>query len=197
MLRSSSSLLKTAVACAAALCVAPAFAQAQQETAWYLGAGIGQSKAKDACNGFGGTGTSCDDKDTAFKLFGGYEFNRNFALELGYNDLGKAKAQFGPNTAEIKSKAWELVGIGSYPFGNGFSAYGKLGFYRAKSDGSTSVGASASETNNDWTVGLGGRYDFTRNMGVRAEWQRYNSVGGGNLGKSDVDVFSIAGIWRF
>jgi len=41
------------------------------------------------------------------------------------------------------------------------------------------------------------RYDFTRNLGVRAEWQKYQDVGGGDIGESDVDVLSIGAIWKF
>jgi opacity protein-like surface antigen len=43
------------------------------------------------------------------------------------------------------------------------------------------------------TFGLGLRYDFTRNLGVRAEWQRYQEVGD----DLDVDVMSVGVIWKF
>src|SRR5205807_8377335 len=78
----------------AVVLAAPAvrMAQARGETGWYLGGNICQSKLKDGCSGLGGSGISCDDKDTAFKILGGYNINRNFAAELGYTDLGKAKA---------------------------------------------------------------------------------------------------------
>jgi hypothetical protein len=32
---------------------------------------------------------------------------------------------------------------------------------------------------------------------VRAEWQRYSDVGGGDLVEADVDVMSIGVIWKF
>jgi hypothetical protein len=32
---------------------------------------------------------------------------------------------------------------------------------------------------------------------VRAEWQRYQDIGGGNIGEGDVDVMSIGLIYRF
>jgi hypothetical protein len=34
------------------------------------------------------------------------------------------------------------------------------------------------------------RYDFTKHIGVRGEWQRYHDMGGGNVVKTDVDVLS-------
>ncbi|TMH82921.1 MAG: hypothetical protein E6H47_13545 [Betaproteobacteria bacterium] len=57
---------------------------------------------------------------------------------------------------------------------------------------------SLKETNTDLTFGLGVQYDVSRELGVRGEWQRYKNIGGDNVGgKSDVDVLSIGGIWRF
>ena len=64
----------------------PAAAQ-MSTSAFYVGAGVGQSKAKDWCSGTGGTGITCDDKKTAWKAFGGYQFNRYLSAELGYANL--------------------------------------------------------------------------------------------------------------
>ncbi len=146
------------LACAGALACGSAFAQTQApESAFYLGGSLGQSKAKDMCGGFGGF--SCDDKDTAWKIFGGYEFNRWIAAEGAYTNLGKFKATSGGSSAEVQPKAWEAVAIGSYPIGtSGFAPYIKGGFYRAKTELSSNFGSSASETNTDWTAGIGVRY---------------------------------------
>jgi OOP family OmpA-OmpF porin len=167
------------------------------DTGWYAGVSLGQSSASDACNGVSGPGVSCEDTDTAFKIFGGYQINRNFGVELGYTDLGKVEASGGGVTASIETTAFELVGVGSYPINNQFSIYGKLGLYRADSKGRSNVGVSADETNTDLTYGLGVQYHFTGNLGVRGEWQRYSSVGGGNIGDSDVDVLSVGLVYKF
>ena len=153
---------------------------------------------------------SCDDKDTAFKLFGGYQFSRYIAAEAGYTDLGKVKASAPGLSADIKSNAWELVAVGSYPIGtSGFAPYGKLGFYRGEVKLSSNVGVSDKHTNTDLTFGVGVRYDIMRNFAVRAEWQRYNGVGPGDHtvtvggvsattnGKADVDVISIGALYKF
>ena len=172
-------------------------AQARGETGWYLGGNIGQSKVKDGCSGLGGTGISCDDKDTAFKILGGYNINRNFAAELGYTDFGKAKASGLGLTDEFKATAWELSGIGSYPVANQFSVFGRLGLYFADAKENTNFVGNFKHTNNDLTYGFGVRYDFSREVGVRGEWQRYSKVGGGDIGKSDVDVISVGVVWNF
>src|SRR5258708_6415930 len=87
----------------------PAAAQVDK-SAFYLGAGVGQSKAKDWCTGAGGF--SCDDKKTAWKAFGGYQFNRYLSAELGYANLGKFTASGFGLTDEAKVTAWDLSAIG-------------------------------------------------------------------------------------
>lgn len=185
-----------ALGLSAAAFALPAAAQTSMSK-FYAGATLGQSTAKDACNDLAGTGISCDDSDTAFKIFGGYQINRNFAAELGYADLGKVKAEALGLTEEVKSTAWDLSLIGSYPINEQFSVFGRLGFYMADVKDDTNFGFSASNSNSDLTYGLGARYDVTQNLGLRAEWQRYSQVGGGDIGKSDVDVLGVTALWKF
>ncbi|MEA3196672.1 MAG: OmpA-OmpF porin, family, partial [Gammaproteobacteria bacterium] len=68
------------------------------DAGWYAGFNGGQSRAKIADgriadgllgDGFTTTSISNEDHHLGFKLFGGYEFNRYFALEGGYFDLGR------------------------------------------------------------------------------------------------------------
>jgi OmpA-OmpF porin, OOP family len=190
-------IMKTALAVsltAAGLVVTSgAMAQAQPDRGWYAGISLGQSDLKDACSGV----PNCDKKDTAWKIFGGYQINPMFAAELGYSDLGKASASAAGVSASVEATAWELVGVGAFPINNQFSVFGKLGVYRAEVKGRSNVGVSADNTNSDLTFGAGVRYNFTRNIGVRAEWQRYSDVGGGSVGKGDIDVLSVGAIWKF
>ena len=141
---------------------------------------------------------SCDDKDTAWKILGGYQFNRHFAVELGYTDLGEASASgFGVNAA-IEATAFEVVAVGIVPIADKFSVVRQArhvsGRHRIRP---ATWAVNESETNNDLTFGFGVRYDFTKNLGVRAEWQKYQDVGGGEIGETDVDVISIGVIWKF
>lgn len=197
MKKAKAGLVILGVASAAAF-AGPALAQAQ-DTGFYAGVTIGQSEAGDTCTGISGTGVSCDDKDTAWRILGGYQFNRHFALEFGYTDLGEVSASGPGGSVKIETTAFELVGVGSMPLMDKFSIYGKIGLYRAEAEASVNLPgfASEKEDNTDLTFGIGVRYDFTRNLGVRAEWQKYQDVGGGNIGKDDVDVISIGVIWRF
>jgi OmpA-OmpF porin, OOP family len=162
----------------------------------YVGADIGQSKFRDGCGGFSG----CDDKDTSWRVFGGYQLNRNFAAEVGYTDFGSVAANAPGASSTADSHAWELTGVGMIPIVGGLSAYGKLGGYYGRIETSGTVGAvpvSASETNTGLTYGLGAQYDFTKNLGLRAQWQRYNNVGGNSTGETDIDAMTVGVLFRF
>ncbi len=193
-----SAVLVAAVTGALAL---PAAAQTGT-SAFYVGGGFGQSKAHDWCSGAGGI--SCDDRDTAWKAFAGYQLNRNFAAELGYTNLGQFTASAGGLTDNAKVNVWELSALAAWPLMNQFSVYGRLGAYRANAKEDTNFVGSFEHNNSDLTYGLGGQYDFTRNLGVRVEWQRYAKVGGGDVAlgpspgdRTDIDVLGLSALWRF
>ena len=83
---------------AALTVAASSLAFAENDAGWYVGANVGQSRAKiddpriiDGLLGAGITTTAIKNNDRHFgyKVFGGYEFNQYLALEGGYFDLGK------------------------------------------------------------------------------------------------------------
>jgi OOP family OmpA-OmpF porin len=156
-----------------------------QDTGVYLGAGLGMASAKQICtNSVGG----CDSGETSYRLFGGYQLNKNFGVEGGYQYFGT----FSVGTAGVVSNAVDVVAVGSWPFTPEFSAYGKLGGYLARTSS-----APSSEDNSGFVYGLGVEWALSKALGVRGEWQRYNNVGGGGLGATtDIDVLSAAIVWR-
>ena len=89
--------------------IASPFAMAS-DAGWYGGVSVGQSRAEIAdaritAELLGGGLTvvppiADDDRDTGYKLFGGYKFNRNFAVEGGYFNLGK----FGFTTTTVPAE---------------------------------------------------------------------------------------------
>jgi OmpA-OmpF porin, OOP family len=170
--------------------VGPAFAQ---DTGFYIGLSFGQSSVDVDCTG----AISCDDTDTALKFIGGYRFNRNLGLEIGYTDLGEATFTDSISTVTFESSVIEVVGVGSLPIADQFSVFGKIGMYRGDVDASDPAFGSASDSNTGLTFGVGAQWDFTKNLGLRGEWQRYADVGGDNVGESDVDVLSVGVVFRF
>jgi OOP family OmpA-OmpF porin len=177
----------------------PTLAMAQMkggnaDLGFYAGISAGQSKSD--CPG----GGSCDDKDTAYRVFGGYKFHPNIGVEGGYSPLGETTSSFGGASLKAEANAWDIVGVGSFPLGNNFSILGKLGFYNAEIK--LSGVASGKKTTTDLTYGIGGQYDFNRNLGLRLEWNRYSGVkapdvAGVSGGDTDIDVLSVGALWRF
>jgi OOP family OmpA-OmpF porin len=170
----------------------PAYAQ---NSGYYAGVSFGTS-AVNAC-GIVPPGLSCDDKDSTFKIFGGYQMSRNFAVELGYADLGKVTASGPGESRELSSTAWEIMAVGIFPLEKSFSLFGKIGLFSATTNLTSTVGRHGDDTSNGVTFGLGARYNFTKTFGVRADWQRYMDVGGDNVGESDVDTLTIGVVVRF
>jgi OOP family OmpA-OmpF porin len=176
-----------------------------QDAGFYIGGALGQAEHKDACED---AGISCDQKDTAWKVFAGYQFNRYIAAEAGYADLGKSTANGVVDGVTLRANfeitAWEVVAVGSFPVMDRLSLFGKAGLYRAELErtGTGTIGAitvplDEKESNNDVTFGVGARFNLTRNLAVRAEWQRYLDVGGDEVGQSDVDLLSVGVQFRF
>jgi len=155
-----------------------------QDSGWYIGATAGQSNFKDC------VAPNCDDSDIAIGIFGGYQFHKNFGAELGYTDLGKASA---PGAGDAKAKGFELSGIGTFPINERFSIYGKLGFFRWDVDAS-----GQSETGTDLTYAVGVQWNFTKQLGLRAQYQVYKDVGdAATTGTTDVDVIGIGVVFKF
>ena len=207
--------LTAAIVTVAVAGAAPCYAQSSApSTSWmggrmstslYLGANVGQTRFRTSCDG---VPVPCDDKDIGGKAFVGYQFHPNFAVEAGHYRLGEVTASGvlggAAVSAEAKVRGWELVGVAKIPVWQQLSLYGKAGVARSRVSviGSAAIGGStfsvsAKENSTDFTFGAGAEYAVTRNFAARAEWQRYDSVGGDSTGKEDLDVFSLGLLYRF
>src|SRR5690606_11097829 len=107
-----------------------------QEANFYVSGSLGQMEAREACDD---VIISCDDKDTAWRHFAGYQFHPNFAVELGYADLGEVSASAPGLNASVEATALDLVAVGSIPLGDRFSLFGKVGAYRGEAEGRASA----------------------------------------------------------
>ncbi|MES2885024.1 MAG: outer membrane beta-barrel protein [Pseudomonadota bacterium] len=213
---------KTANSILAALAVvaisSPAHADdAGHLTGWYGGLNLGQAQARIdderiandlAAQGFAQTAIRKDTRDLGFKAFGGYQFNRHFALEGGYFDLGKfgftAETQ-PPGTleGEAKFRGVNLDAVGTLPLTDKFSAFGRAGVHYAETKASFKGSGAVlvadpdrSEKAVNYKVGVGLEYALTQQLGLRGELERYrvkDAVGN----KGDVDLASIGLVYRF
>ncbi len=197
-----------------------AHAQARRTDAgWYGGVSVGSARQEISDNALTVTGATAsslskDESGTGFKIFVGHQYNRNFAFEAGYTDLGKFRvtrdvtapaALVGSAVADIKASGLNLDAVGTLPLQGGFSLFGKIGtiYATTRTSLATSGGIIAGGTNarhSDWLWkwGLGARYNFSNTMGVRLEYERYNDIpNDGAIGKADVGMWSLGLQSRF
>lgn len=185
---------------------------AQEGGYYYGGLSVGQSRAKIdeeriSANllgaGLATTSMARDESDTAFKVFGGYQFNRNFALEGGYFNLGKfgftsTTVPAGTLTGQIKLQGLNLDLVGTLPLSERFSAIARVGAQHAMArdsfSGTGAVGVrnpSPSKSELNYKVGVGLQYEISRSFLLRAEAERYRiNDAVGNHG--DVNVVSLS-----
>lgn len=165
----------------------------------YVGAAAGQSDIDIDCAGT----TSCDTKDTGYKVYAGYMFTPNFGIEGAYVDLGKAKASgvdvdLGDFSASGKADGFGLWGVAMAPFDQ-FNVFVKLGFasMKTKIDATSSLRGNASDSNTstEFAWGVGAGYEFTKNFGARVEFERFRLKIVDE--KRDADLISLGLTYRF
>ncbi|MBB5608349.1 MULTISPECIES: OmpA family protein [unclassified Janthinobacterium] len=200
-------------------------AQAQDNTfinpdwansAWYIGAGVGQSRATIdeprlraslAANGESVTGFSKDQRDTGYKLFVGRQLNQYFAVEAGYFDLGKfdfksTTSGNGVLNGEAGFRGVNLDLLGQLPLSQRLSLLGRVGMHYTKTNtefsGNRLLGSAntqASERKLNAKLGLGLEYKFSEALALRGEVERYRlNDAVGNRG--DADLYSVSLVYK-
>ena len=199
----------------AALATVPTTAAAQD--GWYGGASIG--RAYESVNfdkvfqsvlppATTLTSYSDGDRDSSYKVFAGYQFHDNFALEGGYFDLGDFDygsttnppgSQFGGLGAD----GWNLDLVGTLPITMNLSALARFGFNYADTRSSISgTGAAAmgrrefSDSNSNYKYGFGLQYAMSPALALRLEAERYR-LDEASGSKGDVDLISLGFVYRF
>ena len=164
----------------------------------YVGIGAGQAEPLqyDTCD----TRPICKKKGSAYRAFGGYQFSRNLAVEAAFSDLGKVSSSSPGFDQSVKVRAGELTVVASYPASERFSVFGKAGGYYAQSTSTTTQSGTTTtvrETNGNPTFGAGLQFFMTRNLALRGEGQRYMKVGGGKIGDSPYNAYTLGLLWKF
>lgn len=185
---------------AACLALSGVLAASQAAAQGFLGASIGQSDIDPSITrGLIDSGT-VDGKDTGWKVFGGAMVSPYFGLEFAYVDLGKMAYDGTFRGIPVTDGRLEVTGLnfaflGSYPVTRQLSVFGKLGLFLSEAKFGDTIGglpSSGSEEMTDISFGLGAGFDFTRNFGLRAEWERFNLEDG-----DSADLFSVGLVLRF
>ena len=187
-----------------------------QDSGFYAGGNIGQSQASIDTNsiaaglfnqGYSLNTYADDERGVGFKLFGGYQFNENFALEGGYFNLGQfdfaTTTPAGTYAGEIKLDGLNIDAVFKLPVTERLSLFGRAGasYVQSKdsfnSTGSVSViDPNPKDRDTNYKYGVGMQYDLTRSLSVRTEAERYR-VSDAIGATGDVDLLSVGLVYTF
>ena len=157
--------------------------------------------------------TKENDKEDGFTLFAGYDLNKRFAIEAGYNDLGITDIQgtltgAGDIRGIFEISVMTLAGvIKTDPIAENLVIFAKAGFARndlhETVSGLTNTKLSSERTNPFY--GIGADYELVNGLAVRALYEAYGKDDGVDdvndarviPQSSDPTAFSISLIKRF
>jgi OmpA-OmpF porin, OOP family len=175
---------------------------------WYAGLDVGsaQSEAKiDEYILFGATTARASDTTTGWRVRGGYQFGRFFALEVAYVDFGDVEYHFdpddcpfgapGPCPFDVRTSINGFVGTlrGILPIGDHWFLDARLGYGKMKVDTNEIGGASvdASSDNDAFHYGIGGGYRFNERWEILLDYSEYNQEDLGNTLSSDSGSYNL------
>lgn len=157
------------VKCVVAMLALIVSSEVLADKGWYLGGALGQAYVDENIEGLQFTADS-----TAFRVFGGYNFNETIGLEVSYLDLGTFRDSFdvAGETVDVSANAdgFSLAAVGTLPLSQRFSLQGKAGLFFW--DGQSTVAGITENDPSDQNafVGLGLAYDLSDkarlNLGV-------------------------------
>ncbi len=168
---------------------APAFAA---DEGGYAGLTVGTARSSTP-NGANLTNSS----KTVGSILGGYQFDKNWAIEGEYTGAGSITDISGMTS---KADAWSLKAAGTLPLSDIFSLYGKLGYASTKTSVSGVITTSAGATRSAATYGLGLKYAATSSVDLRLGWDRYGAaINNVKLGKINYNsnIYSLGAVVKF
>lgn len=163
---------------------------------FYVGAGVGKATVElDDADGFG-----FDSDDTAFKVFGGYNFNQYFAVEAAYFDGGEPEETVisvpgARGTIDIGFTGLIASAVGRLPVGDVFSVYGKLGLasYDVEIKGRVNgdVVAEDEGSEDDVSYAVGAAFNLGTSFELRAEYEAIS------IDDGDYNMLTVNGLYKF
>ncbi len=162
---------------------------------FYFGGGLGHVHADPNKGDYsdqapGSTTNTGRDDSTAWKLYGGLQWNKYWGLEAGYANLGQFQNNYSLSTTNSSAtgtnrlSAWSLAGTGTYPINDAFSLNAKAGVALLRSNYSFSgtgpsflSGDNGNDHSTNLLLGVGGQYNLTKNVALRLDYENYGKVG--------------------
>ena len=168
--------MKYVLAAALALASVSAYSQELGTSGPYMGFGLGYLDYEQS-----DAGLSMSDGTTAYRLFGGYRFNENFAVEGGWGTTSDLKDSVvvGGNTFSVNGD-YEIMtvrALGAVPF-DMVSLFGGVGFYDADQSVSLSINGAplGSFDGSDSGATVIGGVEFSLNrVSLRAEYEWFDT----------------------
>jgi hypothetical protein len=136
----------------------------------------------------------------------GYKYSRYFSVEGQFVDFGRAPADVfaspGNLASAFRSTGFGVDTVATLPVWRSFSLYGRMGAYRGETRNAFATYSSSLLTEHimrgsRMRYGLGMRYDFTKALGIHAEFERYSPLGTPLAGDVEADQVSVGVLWRF
>jgi OOP family OmpA-OmpF porin len=119
------------------------------------------------------TNTTNDGYRASGKIFGGYDVDQTFGVELGYTDFRNSNNSYtvGTTTTTVTNggHAWYVAGKATAPINDQFNVYGKLGLTQVHAESSL----NGSDNKTGAYLGLGTEYKLNKNVGLALEYERY------------------------
>lgn len=174
------SVLSTALLCSTLFSVAVHAAEpplAEQKIddirdPFYIGLGLGMSFLKPETNSI--AVTLSQDSDFAYKVFGGYQFDDNWAAEFFWADMGQAEASSGSTLVGIvEYQSFGVGGLYQYAVSENWDVFATAGLGRLRN----SFQLISAERVEDSFIYAGGgvMWNMAKTWDLRAEYDYYDS----------------------
>jgi OOP family OmpA-OmpF porin len=177
--------------------VAPLAAHAE---GGYVGVNVGSAEQKASVDNMGSESKS----KTGYKLYGGYDFTKNFGVEAGYVDFAKIESSDGSVSSSLHPTAVYVAATGILPLNEQFSLFGKVGVSMNHTKATVSNGVASANGSDDRTtalIGVGAAYNVSKNLAVVAEYEDFGKVlkvsDAGIEGNLKVTMFSLGLRYKF
>jgi OOP family OmpA-OmpF porin len=143
----------------------------------YLGLGVGAAMYKADLSSFGAS--NLDENNTGFKFFGGYAFDKYFAVEADYYNFTEASGGVQISGMPVASAMVSMDGVAAfavatYPVYRELNLMAKLGVMRWRAD----LTVNSNTASNDGTnaaYGIGASFAFTKDLLATIEWEYFDT----------------------
>ncbi len=175
-------------------------ATAAADPAFFLGGGVGLYNIKIDGTSYtrpgGTTSVSGDFEDSAavWRAFAGYQFNKYLGLQADYVWYGTTQDQIPQNSSynvKVNGDAWEAAVRLSYPFGEHFEVFSRVGWNWYNVDAKPQYVKGQSDSNDDMLYSGGMVFKFTPALSASAEYEVID-ISGGDLNTATLSfVYTI------